>query len=562
MLAVAALLALVLVATLGSDRVRAMLTGVPDKKHIAVLPFAAIGSGEDKQAFADGMTETVTSKLSALEAFQKALWVVPASEVRARKLTSVEETRKAFGVTLVITGNVQIHGKTITVTANLIDAKDLKQLQSRTITLSTQSAASIQNGVIDDVAGMMGIRIAPQARRTLSAGQAENPEAFRLYEEGLGYLRRFEEENIHRAITLFRDAVGKDPGFALGYTRLGEAYLRNYEFSKNAADVELAKLNVNRALKLDAKLASGYATLASILTQTGHLREGIAEFHKALEMDPADGVAWVKLAQAQTNAGEFKLAESTFQHAIEIRPDYWFGYLAKGAFYFGQGQYTQAEKMFQAVIELTPESALGYRNLGAVYLQMGRYPDAERTLQRSLSIQPNAMAYSNLSICYSFNGKWREAVDLLRKAVTLDPNNDQNWRNLGDAYLQVPEFASQAIEAYKMAQQSVTRLLAVNPNSQSLLISSALYAAKLNDSTSAAAKLRSAYSSGPLSPALEFKAGIVRELIGDRQGALSALDRAIERGFSREQVAKEPELAALRKDVRFQGVATRHETHD
>lgn len=547
-----------LLAVLQKDQLRAVLTGVPEAKHIAVLPFVAIGSSVDKQAFADGLTETVTSNLSALDRFQKALWVVPSSEVRARKLTSVEETRKAFGVTLVITGNVQPHGDVITVTANLVDARNLKQLQSRTIEISTNSAASLQNSVVDDVAGMLGIRVGSQARRALSAGQAENPEAYRLYELGLGYVRRYGQENVQRAIQLFQEAVSKDARFALGYTQLSEAYLLNYAFSKNAADIDLATLNIRQALQLNDKLAAAHATLAGIQAQTGQLAEAIAEFHRALEMDPADGIALVRLAQAYAAVGNFGDAEATFQRAIEIRPDYWLGYLAKGNFYFGQSQYSKAEKMYRAVVELIPDSALGYHNLGGVYLHMANYTEAERVLLKAIQLHPNAIAYSNLSVSYSYRGRWREAVDVLLKAVDLDPNNDLTWRNLGDAYSQLPNLAFRAPEAYRMALQAVTRQLKVNPNSPGLLINCALYAAKLKDLAAARASLKKAYASRPLTPSLKFKVAIVWEIIGDRDRALTTLSEAVGQGFSSEQVSKEPELAALRKDPRFQALVARN----
>ena len=79
----------------------------PAEKHIAVLPFSVIGSRETNDIPVDGFMESLTSKLSNLEVGNRALWVVPASEVRRRKVADTAGAQKAFGVTLVITGTFQ-----------------------------------------------------------------------------------------------------------------------------------------------------------------------------------------------------------------------------------------------------------------------------------------------------------------------------------------------------------------------------------------------------------------------------------------------------------------------
>jgi tetratricopeptide (TPR) repeat protein/TolB-like protein len=549
--AVALLLILLLLVGTNRDWLRARLAGVPDKKRVAVLPFVPMAEGEEQRAFADGITETITNQLTGIEQFQKALLVVPAAEIRSRKLTGVEEARKAFGATLVLTGSVHRENDAIAVTANLIDARGLKQLASRTVQVPTSSGAEMPAKVTAAAAEMLGIDLPAGASRVISAGQTQNAEAYRLYQEGLGYLRRFEQENVVRAIALFHQAVEKDSTFALGFTRLGEAYWRKYTFSKNPADVDLARAQVNRALQLDPNSAAAHTALASILVGTGNYAQSVDEYRRALELSPSDGDALAGLAKAYSEMGRFPEAEATYKKAIEVRPDLWSGYLRKGAFHYSQGHFEEARRMFEMVAELTPESVVGYRNLGGVLIQLKRYPEAERALRKALELRPTAEAYSNLSVCASFQGRHREAVELLRKAVALDTNNDRLWRNLGDAYLAVPELSSQAAGAYRNALEAVTRRLTVNPNSAELLLGAALYAAKLKQSAAARQYMTKALATGPLSASLLFECGVVWEVLGERDRALDALAEAVKKGFSGEQLLREPELEKLRKDERF-----------
>jgi len=109
---------------------------IPGEKQIAVLLFKNIGGGAADQYLSDGLTETLTSKLTQLERFEGSLRVVPASEVRDRNVTSADEARRAFGVNLAITGSFQRTGDDIRININLVDARSLRQI--RTLPIDTQ----------------------------------------------------------------------------------------------------------------------------------------------------------------------------------------------------------------------------------------------------------------------------------------------------------------------------------------------------------------------------------------------------------------------------------------
>jgi hypothetical protein len=53
-------------------------------------------------------------------------------------------------------------------------------------------------------------------KEELAAGGTTQPGAYELYEEGIGYLKRFNLEDVDRAIGLFNAALSKDPSYTLG----------------------------------------------------------------------------------------------------------------------------------------------------------------------------------------------------------------------------------------------------------------------------------------------------------------------------------------------------------
>jgi len=97
------------------------------EKHIAVLPFDNIGNNPENEALSEGLQDSLTSKLSNLEEGQQSLWVVPASEVRRRKVTDPESALREFGATLVVKGSVLRDNSGVHLTVNLIRTKDVRQ---------------------------------------------------------------------------------------------------------------------------------------------------------------------------------------------------------------------------------------------------------------------------------------------------------------------------------------------------------------------------------------------------------------------------------------------------
>jgi TolB-like protein len=77
------------------------------EKHIAVLPFEVAGNDPQTQALGDGLMDSIAGKLSNLDAANQTLWVVPASEVRARKVHDALSALKEFGATIVVQGTFE-----------------------------------------------------------------------------------------------------------------------------------------------------------------------------------------------------------------------------------------------------------------------------------------------------------------------------------------------------------------------------------------------------------------------------------------------------------------------
>lgn len=536
---------------------------VPAQKHLVVLPFTNVGNLPTNQAFCDGLMETVTSKLTQLELPQGPLWVVPSSEVRKQEVTSPSEARRAFGVTMAVTGSVQrLSNKVRRITLNLVNAKTERQLRSEVIDDSLANVSALQDSTVIILAGMLQLKVQPEQERALTAGRTTVAEAYDLYLQGRGYLLLREEraENIDTAIALFVQALEEDTRYALAYAGLGEAYWRKYEASKETQWVENAIENSQRAVELNDQLAPVHVTMGLIHHGTGRYEEAIEEFQQALKLDPVSHEGYRGLAKAYAALNQMEKAEATYQRVIELKPDYWAGYFDLGSFYWRQGRLEDAEKVLNETVTLWPDSAIAYDNLGAFYLFLGRWNEARTTWERSLEIYPNYGAYSNLGALYYMERHYADAARMYEKALQLDERDYQVWVNLASAYDQMPGEGEKALAAYQRAIQMAEEKRKVNPRDPMLLSHLAECYVTIGERSRALSLVQQALALAPDNIEIMVRAGLVYEQSGERDAALEWIGKALKNGFLIAQIKSLPDLQQLLADPRFEGL--RHDSSD
>ena len=524
------------------------------EKQVVVLPFTNVGNDPENQSFCDGLVEILSSKLSQLEQFQKTLRVVPSTDVLREGIVSVREARQTFGATLAITGSVQRTDNRLRLTINLVDPQTLLELKSKTIDSEAHDISVLQDGVVLQVADLLGVKLSDESRQLLAVGGTGVPTAYEYYMQGKGYLQRYEvPQNLDNAIVLFNRALEQDPNYALAEAGLGEAYWRSYEQSKDPQWAEQARKASAAAIALNDKLPQVYVTLGMIHTGTGRYEAAIENLQKALALDPINPDAYRELAKTYQQMGRLKDAESTFMNAIAVRPGYWGTYNELGGFYYRLGRYDDAEKQFQTVVQLTPDNARGYSNLGVIAYSQKRYQEAARMYEKSVAIKPTASAYSNLGAVYYSLAQYAEAARYYEMAIQMNSHEPRWWHNLAGAY-QASGDSQKARAAFQQTAALTEEQLRVNSRDPALLLYLADAYSYLSQPQRARQLLEQALALSPDDVANMFQASAIYEQIGDRKLALQWIAKAIKGGFSRDLIEKEPTLARLRLDPRFPGL--------
>ncbi len=525
---------------------------VPREKLVAVLPFTVVSSDTQATPFSDGLTETLTAKLAQLTV-DPTLQVVPALEIRAKGVRTVDEIRSEFGATLVLEGNLQRSGGQVRINVAVVDTRTHRQVRAESLTIAASDPFAVQDQVVNAAVKMLELEVQPREREALKTHGTQVASAYDFYVQGLGYLYNYDKvENIENAIKVFDRALQLDPHYALAYAGRGEAYWKMYESNKDPQWIESSRRDCEHAISLSSGLAAAHICLGRLYKGTGHYQDAIAEFERAIETEPTNDDAYRELAEAYERLGKSAQAEATYRRAIELRPHYWAGYNWLGAFYYHRAQYAEAAEMFEQVTALAPDNARGLYNLGASYVGEGRYADAIAVVERSIAIRPTATGFTDLGNAYFYLRRYDEATRAYEQAVKLNQADVLLWRNLGDGYYWTPGKRAQAAGAYQRAISLAKEKLRVNPKDAYALGTLAICHAMLGEKKPALESLRKGLELTPADPEMLFKAALVYSQFGDVSRALTWLEKTLSVGFSRTTVRDTPDFDHVRTDPRFQ----------
>ena len=529
------------------------LRPVPKEKGVAVLPFRTTSPDAEDQLRADGLGETLVSRLAQLQRAEPALWIVPASEVRQSGVQSADAARRAFGVTLVVTGNVQRLGDRLRINVSLVDAARQKQLRAVGPRDCRPDDLALQDQVLDDVVRMLELALDSGEQQALHQGGTSVGSAHALYLQARGHLQRYDQKpSVEKAISLFQEALQQDPEYALAYAGLGEAQWRLYGLTRAAAHVELARKASERALQHNDLLAPVHLTLGLIRAGTGEAQTALADFDRALALDPANVDAVRQKAVAYQALGRTQDAETLYQRAVQLQPRYWGNHSHLGVFYYRHGRYAEAEAAFRKVIELVPDNPRGHSSLGLVlHTAGGRDKEAIAALEHSLALGATYAAAANLGMIEFSHGRYKKAARAYEKAVELGGPDYRLWRNLGVSYFWAEGEKAKAPEALRRAIELGEKELAVNPKNAALLADLGDCHALIGDAGRARAHLKQALLLAPDDVEVLRTVAAAYEQVSDRDTALRWITRALQLGYPRVGVEDDPGLAALRADPRF-----------
>ena len=524
---------------------------LPANRYLAVLPFQAAGSDAADQAFADGITSTLVSNLTRLTLHQP-LQVASAADVR--HIADAKQAHKSLGVNLVLQGKVERTSEEVRIDYSLVDARSLEVLRSDTIRVPGADPFALSDQLTAAATHLLAFDLAPDEQRGLSVHGTQHRSAYEHYLSGEGYRQQGTPQSIDSAIEALRLATQDDPGYALAWSGLGQAYLRKFAVTHERQWLDSARSSCKSATQADAREPSGYICVGAIENSVGNYDSAVAAYQQALADDASSDEAYSGLGLALQRLNRLDDAERNYKHAVEVRPNYWLSHGNLGHFYTIIGRYQDAVAEFTKATELAPDLGPPYWQLAGAQIYLGNYDAAITALTKGISIAPTPQQYSNLGNAYLGLHRYADAITAFEQASRMAGSDYTPLGNLARAYACAGE-PDRAKPVYRQAITLAESQVKVNPKDGAAHLMLAVYHAGVGDRSAAYKELNTARALSPDYSELWFFTAIIDAQFGDRDGALKALEHALALGYSRSDVRAAPEFEPLHSNPGFQALA-------
>ena len=360
-------------------------------ESIAVMPFVNESGNADVEYLSDGMTETLISSLSQLPNLN----VKPRSSVfrYKGKETNPQTIGKELNVQAILNGRVVQRGQDLSLFVELIDVALEKVVWSQQYNRRQSDLVTLQSEIARDVSSKLKSQLSGADVAKVEKNYTANAEAYQLYLKGKFFWNKRTGESLRHAAELYRQAIEKDPNYALAYSGLAETYVlfSSYDVAPATDSMPQAKAAALQALEIDDSLAEAHTALGFYLANYEWDRDR---------------------------------SEKEYRRAIELKPNYSTAHHWLGADLSNVKRFDESLAEVRRAEELDPLSAIIGTNLGDMLVFARRYDEAIAQYKRTLVRNPNfAYAYVALSRAYGAKGMYAEAIGETRRYMELDDNS-------------------------------------------------------------------------------------------------------------------------------------------
>jgi serine/threonine protein kinase/tetratricopeptide (TPR) repeat protein len=340
---------------------------------LAVLPFVNVTADPNTEYLSDGLTESLISSLSQLPN----LAVRPRSSVFRYKSKDVDPLKAAseLRVVSVLTGRVTQHGDSLLVSAELTDIRTNRSLWSEQYDRKVSDALYVQREIAGEISARLRERLTIEQKPRLTHGGTSDPEAYQLYLKGRYYWDKRTPDTLNKARDYFRQAIDKDPNYALAYLGLAEYYdaVGDYVPVSYSETVPEAKSNAKKALAIDDTLAEAHAVLGIASDSDWDWATAEHEFERALELNSSNSRTHVLYGFHLEWLGKREQALTHYQRAVELEPLNMNALDNLADEYFHSKQYDKAVEQTKKNLEIDPNYAKAYDTLSSAYFLQGKY---------------------------------------------------------------------------------------------------------------------------------------------------------------------------------------------
>ena len=387
------------------------------KDRIAVLPLVNMSSQPDDEYFADGLTEELITKLSRVPGLK----VIARTSIMnyKRKEKSIREIGKELEVSSVIEGSVRKSGNRIRVTVQLINPITEEHVWASQYDRTIDDIFAIQTEIAEKTAEALTVR-APREQRPDETSDVTAYTLFMRANQLLHGVESWSESSLREALSLFNQAVERNPRFARAYAGIARTWfnLGNGGYENWTTMNEKGKSAAIKSIEFGPEEAEAHLALAQILMAEDEFESTRAELQEALRLNPNLADAYTLLGEIQLNLDGPDVASKTFGASLELDP---FSLESAGSLALAlnvSGRKPQAFNVLQKLSQIYPTNPWPHILFARHHLWNGEHADVQKhlhELSKIASTDPSVMREQKKveGILYALTGKRSEAERII-----------------------------------------------------------------------------------------------------------------------------------------------------
>ena len=379
---------------------------------VAVLPFQELSAQDNRDYFADGMTEAVILELSRV----RPLRVTSRTSAMVYKKTTKgsPQIAKELGVDALVEGSVQREGSRVRVTVQLIRAADDAHVWSNAYEREISSILALHSDVAQAIAGEIESTVLASSSATVVTRRID-PDVYQLYLQGRQLLNRGTEPELRQALATFEQVVARDPGYAPGHAAIASVWdvlagAGSYASPREA--FPKMKAAATRALQIDPNLTEALVRMAAVeelyewrldtadeaykriiahdpnsvetftnyslhLARRLRRAEALDMAQRAYALDPRSPDVGIVLAARLSEVGRRDEALKQMERARDLDPTYYEGWVHLSHIYEAVKRPVEQVAAARKGVELSGASPHAVHALARAYATTGNRRDAE-----------------------------------------------------------------------------------------------------------------------------------------------------------------------------------------
>ena len=431
---------------------------------LAVLPFVNATGDPGAEYLSEGITQDLVNTLSQFPKL-KVVSLISAYRYKGKNIDPPAVARE-LQVKAILTGRMTQQADNLSISAELIDAENDRELWGKQYQGKLTDVSSLQSQITRDITENLKLKLNNAQRNLLAQRPTQNSEAYQLYLQGRFYWNRRTAGGVTKAIDYFEQAVSKDPNFALAYSGLADSY---FSLARNTAVLSpkeagaKARQAAEKAIELDPSLVEAHTSLANtLLVFDWDFAGAEREFQRAIEINPAYPYAHIWFSELLYATGRYDESVQENRKAVALEPfTPVLRYNLAISLMFAK-RYAESEKEFRKILDMDPTFYLAHFGLGYVLGLQQNLGEAVAEMQKVVNSMPESSYFRGfLGYALAKAGRTEESREILSTLIEETKTKYVSWLGISDIYKGLGE-KDHALAALELAyQQGDTRMVGI-----------------------------------------------------------------------------------------------------